>query len=177
MRTWKKLLVAGAAAAAIAVPAVAVAAPAAGDAASPRTAGAVASDRAAILRTRIQLALERRKLRFDRAGNTLQRHITRLGVLAGKVGAKGGDVTSVKDLLSQAQAKFDSAKATEQQAVQQFNAVPDATDKRAAFQSAKSTAAQAVAQLREARSLTQQAARELRGVVDGLRSGSGSAAQ
>lgn len=174
MRTSKKLLVAGVFAAAVAVPYAAAAAPATAPATAPKTAGVVAKDRSAILRTRIQLALERRQLRFDRAANT-QRHIRRLGDVAGKVAGKGADVTAVKDLLSQAQGKLDAAKATEQQSVAQFKAVPASADKRAAFKTAKDTAKQAVEQLKGARSLTKQAAEALRSIVKELKSSEGSA--
>lgn len=180
MKTWQKALIAGAVAAAVTVPSAAWALPRLGAGAAGLRAGVagavakdratIAQDRAALLRDRITLALQRRKLRFDRVSTRVGNHIARIGKLADTVATKGGDVSKVKDLLSQAQSKLDAAKTTEQQSVDAFKAVPGSADKRSAFQGAIDIAKQAVSQLKDARQLTKQAAQQLKAVADGLKS-------
>jgi len=123
---------------------------------------------------RIVVALRHRKRRFDAAAALLAARLTRLESIAGRVEAAGGDVTKVKDLISQARSKLDQAKATEAKAVDAFEAVPSASDKRAAFRSAREIGKQAVAELKEARGLGKQAVAELRKIINELKAEEGS---
>jgi hypothetical protein len=143
-------------------------------AAAPAARGQLTADRAAVLRARITLVLERRKLRFDRASFRIGNQITRLGNLASRVESSGGDVSGVRDQLTQATAALDAAKGAEAQAVTAFKAVPDASDKRAAFAEARRIGVQAATKLAEARRLTRAAAASLRTVVSGLKGTSSS---
>ncbi|MBA4370033.1 MAG: hypothetical protein C0418_00435 [Coriobacteriaceae bacterium] len=113
------------------------------------------------LRERIRIVLQRRKERFDRAAKRIGERIVRVDQLAGKVEAQGGDVTDVRELLDDAREALAEAKELEARAVEQFKAVPGATNKRAAFDRARATGRRAVETLRDSRQKVRAAAVEL----------------
>ncbi len=137
----------------------------------------IRADRLRLFKTRLTLALQRRKLVFDRISARLAARIDRLEGIADRVKAAGGDVGTAKDLLGRAQSALEEAEATEARAVSAFQAVPDASDKWMAFASARQIARQAVTELKQSRSYTRQAIHELRTIVDGLIGNSGGSAQ
>ena len=127
------------------------------------------------LRQRVVVALERRKLHFDTVADRLTNRLARMQTLTDKVAATGQDVSAVRTALSGAQTHLDSAKSLEQQAVTSFQAVPTATDKRAAFQQARALGRQAGAELRSARSQLQSGVSELRTIVQRIKASASSA--
>ncbi len=171
---WRKSVVVGLIITCMSIPAAAGALPRLALRRVPPPARAVIrADRLRLFKTRLTLALQRRKLVFDRISARLAARIDRLEGIADRVKAAG----TAKGLLGKAQSALDDAKATEAQAVSAFGAVPGASDKWAAFVSARQIARQAVTELKQSRSYTRQAIHELRTVVAGLISNSGGSAQ
>ena len=166
---WKKALVAGVVIASLAAPAAAYGSPAG---AVLRNGVAVTAQRLQSMRDRIAKVLERRRVRFDNVAARIGLHVSRLQEIADKVESKGGDTTKARAMLDQAKANLDQAKATEAEAVAAFKAVPSSPDRWAAFLKARRIATEAVQKLREARSWTLRAARELRRLAGQLRGSS-----
>jgi hypothetical protein len=121
------------------------------------------------LKARIVAVLELRKARFDLAAVRVSARIVRVSALADRVGAAGQDVSGVKSGLSGAQSHLDSAKSLEAQAVAAFQAVPNATNKRAAFIAARELGRRAGAELRSARTELRAAITELRAIIQKLK--------
>lgn len=114
-------------------------------------------------------ALRTRALRFDNADRRIGERITRVRALAVTVKAAGGDVSGALNMLSLAEESLADAEAVEDEAVEQFEAVPVAADRRAAFAAARATGRRAVDRLRESRQRVLGAAAELRRISAELR--------
>jgi hypothetical protein len=183
MKTSTKLartaIVAGLAIA-LATPAVALAAPPTKiplglrtAATTPKVAGTnVGANQAArlqLLKDRIAMVLKIRKARFDFAAERINTNIARVASLAGRVQSKGGDVSGVMSRLQAARSALATAKSDEAQAVSLFQAVPGATDKRAAWQAAIAAGKTAGASLRTARQDLKDAAQALKAVIQALK--------
>lgn len=121
------------------------------------------------LRQRIALVLQRRAARFDSVAQQLSTRITKVGGLADKVAAAGGDVSSTRTLLDSAKSHLDSAQSLESQAVAAFRAVPSAVDRRAAFMAARGIGRQAGEELRASRKDLRAAVISLRSVIGALK--------
>jgi hypothetical protein len=130
----------------------------------------VKAQRLANLKNRIANVLAARKARFDAAMRNLKARINRVSAVADRVEKAGGDVSSARTSISAAQAHMEKAQSLEGDAVAAFKAIPEATDRHAAFQAAKDKARLAIAELKEARVDIRAAAKNLREVVEGLRS-------
>lgn len=123
------------------------------------------------LRTRVETALQRRAQRFDQALRTMERRRERIMEIAGVVEQAGGDVTQVRTMLQQCEQLMAEAREQEQIAAQMFRGVPDAAYPRGAFIQARVQARTAVATMNQARIQLSEAARLLRGIVEGLYEG------
>lgn len=134
----------------------------------------VAQVRAEQLRERIEQILRVRKERFDRAEQRIAGHIEKVRVLADRVAAAGGDVSAAEAALARAEADLGEAAALEARAVEQFQAIPGAEDKRAAYKAAWETAKKAATELRSARRNVHEAVKLLREEIRELRSAGGS---
>lgn len=121
-----------------------------------------------ILRERVRTALHLRKGRFDSAAAAIERRIVRIADLADRTEAAGADVSHVRELLDSARQAIEEAKTLEGEAVDEFTAVPDSSEPRAAFGEARGTAHDALVKLREARTYLRDANRELRDIVKTL---------
>lgn len=110
----------------------------------------------------------RAKLRlraFDRDAAVLKRRIDRLGAIATRVRAKGGDVSAVRNSLQQARAELALAKAQARTAAADLRLVPWAADRKAAWAAANAEFATARDTLKTARSDRKTAAAALRILV------------
>ena len=103
------------------------------------------------LKRRIDNVLRARAKRFDTAADVIAKRIARVSLLADKVEAAGGDVSKVRTALAEASAALAEAKTLEAAAVAKFQAVPEATDRKAAFRDAKAAGKVATKQLKVAR--------------------------
>ncbi|HEY5506727.1 MAG TPA: hypothetical protein VIK83_04465 [Coriobacteriia bacterium] len=124
--------------------------------------------RMALLKQRIAMVLARRANGFDSAATRIGARIDKVAATAGTVAAAGGDVTGVLSQLDAARTALVAAKTAEATAVDMFNAVPAATDKKAAFNAAKAQAHTARLALMDARSKLRNAILALEVVVNGL---------
>ncbi len=119
---------------------------------------------------RIENVLRARKARFDAAQANVNKRIARVTVLADKVEALGGDVTTARAALDSARNHLAKANELEAIAIAKFKAIPDAADKHAAFVEARSAARLAVAELKAARVELRTAAQSLRATIEQLKS-------
>jgi hypothetical protein len=142
-------------------------------AAAPKAAGANAganqAARLQLLKDRIAMVLKVRKARFDFAAQRIGINTDRVASLAGRVQSKGGDVSGVMSQLTAARTALATAKSDEAQAVSLFQAVPSATDKRAAWQAAIAAGKTAGASLRTARQDLKDAGQALKTVIQALK--------
>lgn len=181
MKTSTRLIRAalvGSMAIALAIPAVAMAAPPTKMPAVARVAAGMntAANQAArlkLLKDRIAMVLRVRKARFDFAAERINANINRVASLAGRVQSKGGDVSGVMSKLEAARSALATAKSQEAQAVTLFQAVPNATDKRAAWQTAIAAGKAAGTSLRTARQDLKDAGQVLRAVIQALKAAAG----
>lgn len=130
-----------------------------------------AEQRRAQLQQRIQEVLRARALRFDNAQRQMTRRVARLHELVGKVEAAGGDCSGVLNMLTLSEQSMARAASLEEDAIEQFRAVPGSANRRAAFAAARQTGRNAVEALREARQRVRTAAMELRRIATELRTG------
>jgi hypothetical protein len=130
--------------------------------------------RADLLAARIAKVLQRRKVRFDIAKNRIEKRITRVGQLADKVAAAGGNATEARSALSRAQEHLSQSEALEAQTVAAFKAIPDAEDKRAAFAAARAIGRDAIKEMKAARTELRASASALRRAVQVLKTSSAS---
>lgn len=128
-------------------------------------------ERRAEIAARIEERLRLRRQRFDAAEKGITARIRRVTELANRVEAAGGDVSGISTQLEAATAALDEAAAIEARAVEQWRAVPDATDKRAAVLEAKATGHEAVLKLRESRQTLRQVTEQLRAMVRSMKAG------
>lgn len=127
------------------------------------------------LRKRIANRLRARKARFDAAAANISKRIERVDAIADKVEAAGGDVSAVRAKLDEARTNLANALALENQTIDEFNAIPAASNRKAAFVGAKVAGRAGVARLKAARTSLREAAHLLRDVVEALREQAGSA--
>lgn len=133
------------------------------------TASAQVDQRLAALKDRIVAVLQLRKARFDLAATRVADRIQKVGTIADSVEKAGGDVSGVGTSLQTAQSQLDQANADEATAVQMFQAVPSATDKRAAFRAARAQGRTARIELNTARLTLRNAILNLRAIANGLK--------
>jgi hypothetical protein len=114
-------------------------------------AASILATRAAMLRSRIEQILTLRKQRFDTVEAGLTNHIQTVKTVADKVAKAGGDTSAAETALQQAGTDLATATSLENQAVDQFRAIPGSTNRPAAFLLARVTAKDAVSHLRAAR--------------------------
>jgi hypothetical protein len=129
----------------------------------------VREQRRALLAERIRLALKRRKQLFDAAQVRIAERIERTATIADRVEQAGGDVSGVRAALDEASTGLETAASEEAKAIEMFQAVPDAENKRSAFDAAKAQARTARTSLNAARLEVRNAVLNLRSVASGLR--------
>ncbi|NTU71843.1 MAG: hypothetical protein HGB10_08510 [Coriobacteriia bacterium] len=122
------------------------------------------------LKNRISNILAARDRRFDAATANITKRIGRVSALTDKVEGAGGNVGGVRSSLDAARGHLATALALEADAADLFNAVPGASNRRAAFTTARAKGRGAVAELKLARSSVRDAAQALRVIVRELRS-------
>jgi TolA-binding protein len=161
---------------ALALPAATYAAPGPGApragvarASADATRAALAQQRLELLKQRIELVLANRKSRFDLVAERVTARIARLSTLADQVEKAGGDVSGVRASLEDARDIVAQARSAEAKAVSMFEAVPAATNKRAAFAAARAQGRIAARTLDNARLKLRNAVLNLRAITNGLK--------
>jgi hypothetical protein len=173
--------------AALLIPAAALAGPGQGDAHSQSTSRSVHPAAAAVrpapagraatppsaesgqppenLARRVANVLAARKKRFDAASTAISAHVARVGALADRVEAAGGDVAEVRGHLADATEALAAANTLEDEAAAKVQALPGSSSRKADLVAARASGAGAVAQLKLARAKVVLAVHELRAVA------------
>jgi len=121
------------------------------------------------LKKRIENVLRARKARMDAVIANLNLRIDRVSAIADRVEKAGGDVSAARESLDSAKEHMAKAESLEQAAVDAFNGIPSASNRREAFRAARAQGRLVPTEIKLARDDVRAAAKALRDVIAQLK--------